>query len=582
MKKLYSKLFERFAFVSIIVVLITDIVFLTYFTSTSKKNAQTVLDTAVNYSSSVLKNLNEEANRINILIQKDSGVQEALRNIPVDNNGMYSQRLEINGYLHTLQANSTVYIDAFYLLLDDGRQFKSTNFPLLYDSTEEIPAYLNLRSMEDENWISTYPKSLVANNYKDGYVAVTYPLRNIRTGECVGIVLEEIRIETIENVVLAACYLDQVNVEIHDGSGDMLLSMGSNIESGDDIVKSAARMENGWSLIFTCDTWSLIGDTIKLSLLLGGFLSLAMIFFSVYQSRKIANSISVPIGQLLSAMENESSFRQRDTVSVETSIYEVNHLFMNYNRMIRHLQELFAELERKQQDVRKSEYAALQAQINPHFLYNTLDNITWKIRSGDAADAIDEVMSLSRFFRLSLSKGAELVSVEDELEHVQLYLKIQKKRYGKRFDYMIESYMRAADMNRFYVPKLILQPLAENSIYHGFERTLQGGKIEIWADRKDDRIVFEVFDNGGGMEAEKLKAINEDLKNPEKIRNLDYKNGYGIFNINARIKIIFGMEYGLEFVSVEGQSTVARLTLPCNEETVFALDKSQYFLYNIE
>lgn len=582
MKKLYSKLFERFAFVSIIVVLITDIVFLTYFTSTSQKNAQTVLDTAVNYSSSVLKNLNEEANRINILIQKDSGVQEALRNIPVDNNGMYSQRLEINGYLHTLQANSTVYIDAFYLLLDDGRQFKSTNFPLLYDSTEEIPAYLNLRSMEDENWISTYPKSLVANNYKDGYVAVTYPLRNIRTGECVGIVLEEIRIETIENVVLAACYLDQVNVEIHDGSGDMLLSMGSNIESGDDIVKSAARMENGWSLIFTCDTWSLIGNTIKLSLLLGGFLSLAMIFFSVYQSRKIANSISVPIGQLLSAMENESSFRQRDTVSVETSIYEVNHLFMNYNRMIRHLQELFAELERKQQDVRKSEYAALQAQINPHFLYNTLDNITWKIRSGDAADAIDEVMSLSRFFRLSLSKGAELVSVEDELEHVQLYLKIQKKRYGKRFDYMIESYMRAADMNRFYVPKLILQPLAENSIYHGFERTLQGGKIEIWADRKDDRIVFEVFDNGGGMEAEKLKAINEDLKNPEKIRNLDYKNGYGIFNINARIKIIFGMEYGLEFASVEGQSTVARLTLPCNEETVFALDKSQYFLYNIE
>ena len=232
--------------------------------------------------------------------------------------------------------------------------------------------------------------------------------------------------------------------------------------------------------------------------------------------------------------------------------------------------------------MRKSEYAALQAQINPHFLYNTLDNITWKIRSGDAADAIDEVMSLSRFFRLSLSKGAELVSVEDELEHVQLYLKIQKKRYGKRFDYMIESYMRAADMNRFYVPKLILQPLAENSIYHGFERTLQGGKIEIWADRKDDRIVFEVFDNGGGMEAEKLKAINEDLKNPEKIRNLDYKNGYGIFNINARIKIIFGMEYGLEFASVEGQSTVARLTLPCNEETVFALDKSQYFLYNIE
>lgn len=582
MKKLYSKLFTSFAFVSVIAVLVTDIVFLAYFIETFNDNAQTMLDTAVNYSSNVLAALNEEANRINVLIQKDFSVQEALRNAPADSDDIYSQKLEINGYLHTLKANSTVYIDGFYLLLDDGRQFKSTNFPLLYDSAEEIPNYEQLRAAEGENWISTYPESFVVNNQKNGYVAVTFPLYNIRTGESVGIVLEEIRIETIENVVLAACYLDQVKVEIHDKGGDMLLSMGDELDREGDSIKSSATLENGWSLAFACDTWSLVGDTIRVSLVLGGGLALAMIFFSVIESRKIANSISVPINQLLNAMEAEGSFQQQNNISVYTDIYEVDHLFMNYNRMIGHLRELFEELERKQQDVRKSEYAALQAQINPHFLYNTLDNITWKIRAGDVTDAIDEIMSLSRFFRLSLSKGAEFVSVANEMEHVQLYLKIQKKRYGKRFDFTIESYMRAEDMSRFYVPKLILQPLAENCIYHGFERIQQGGKIEISIDRNDDKIIFEVRDNGGGIERDKLKVINEDLQNPEKLKNLDYQNGYGIFNINARIKIIFGEEYGLEFAGEEGKGTVARLVLPCNEETAFALDKSRYFLYSVE
>ena len=582
MKKLYSKLFTSFAFVSVIAVLVTDIVFLIYFIENSKNHAQTVLDTAVNYSSNVLEALNEEANQINVLIQKDFDVQKALRNAPTDSNDIYSQKLEINGYLHMLKANSAMYIDGFYLLLDDGRQFKSTNFPLLYDSAEEIPVYGELRKAEGENWISTYSESFVVNNQRKGYVAVTFPLYNIRTGESVGVLLEEIRIETIESVVLAACYLDHVNVEICDKGGNMLLSMGDDLGEADDSVKSSARMENGWSLVFACDIWSLVGDTIRVSLVLGGGLALAMILFSVFQSRKIANSISVPINQLLSAMEAEGSFQRQNTILVNTDIYEVNHLFMNYNRMIRRLGELFEELEKKQQDVRKSEYAALQAQTNPHFLYNTLDNITWKIRAGDITDAIDEIMSLSRFFRLSLSKGAEFVTIANEMEHVQLYLKIQKKRYGKRFDFTIESYMRAADMSRFYVPKLILQPLAENCIYHGFERIQQGGEIGICIDREGDKIIFEVRDNGGGIEKEKLKVINEDLRNPEKLKNLDYRNGYGIFNINARIKIIFGEEYGLEFAGEEGKYTVAKLVLPCNEETVFALDKSGYFLRSVE
>ena len=180
--------------------------------------------------------------------------------------------------------------------------------------------------------------------------------------------------------------------------------------------------------------------------------------------------------------------------------------------MIGRLKALFEELEQKQQALRKSEFAALQAQINPHFLYNTLDNITWKIRTGNQQDAVEEVVSLSRFFRLSLSKGAEMVPVKNEIEHVQLYLKLQKKRYGDRFDYEVESYIRLADMNRIYVPKLILQPLAENAIYHGFEQTKKGGFIHISVDRTKNGIVFMVRDNGEGIEEKELEKINEKLQ----------------------------------------------------------------------
>ena len=170
----------------------------------------------------------------------------------------------------------------------------------------------------------------------------------------------------------------------------------------------------------------------------------------------------------------------------------------------------------------------MQAQINPHFLYNTLDNITWRIYAGDKQEAIDEVMSLSRFFRISLSRGADMISIKDELEHVQLYLKIQKKRYGKRFDFEIKSFMRSSDMERFFVPKLILQPLAENCIYHGFEKFNEGGKIYVTVDWKEN-IIFSVIDNGSGIDRDRLMEINNQLEKPEMTEKQRVEKGIWYF-----------------------------------------------------
>ena len=566
MKKLYTKILGKFTFATIMIALLTDLCFLAYFVKVTERNAQITLDSAVNYSGQALEKLSEEAQLINSLIQKDSDVQAALRDVPRDSNATYSQKLQINGYLFTLQANNTSYIDSFYVLLDDGRQFKSTNFPLLYDSTEEMPEFKTLREYEGEYWLSTYERSMVANNYKTGYVAVCYPLMNIRTGESVGVVVEEILTETLEECLVAAGYLEDVVAEIYDKNGTLLLTVGNGRTADRNIIESSSDVANGWNLRFLCGMWSMVGRTVRMALLLGGLLAAAMIMISVYWSRKIAGSVSKPINRLLDIMKNEELLQRDNEVEIETDIYEVKRLFQKYEQMIGRLKALFGELEQKQQALRKSEFAALQAQINPHFLYNTLDNITWKIRTGDQQDAVEEVVSLSRFFRLSLSKGAEMVPVKNDIKDVQLYLKLQKKRYGDRFDYEVESYIRLADMNRIYVPKLILQPLAENAIYHGFEQTKKGGFIHISVDRTKSGIVFAVRDNGEGIEEKELEKINEKLQyGGNDSASLD-GGGYGIYNVNARIKSLFGERYGLILTSEKGCYTCAELTLPPDTE----------------
>lgn len=562
MKKLYEKIFKRFASVVIMTVLLTDGFFLVYFIAVSIKNAQISLDSSAYYSSNVLEKLIEETALINTLIQNDSGVQEALRNVPKSKNGTYSQKLQINGYFYTLQENNTSYIDSFYVLLDDGRQFKSTNFPLFYSSAQEVPSYEKLRQYKEMTWMSAYEKSLVANNYKSGYVSVCYPLYNIRTGKSEGIVLEEILIQTIEESLVAAGYLEDINVQIYDSNAELLFGIIKQLDRESVRIESKIDMSNGWCLCFSCDLWSMVGQTVGMALLLGGVLSVIMICISLFLSRKIAASISEPIHQLLEIMKNEELLQYHEQVKISTDICEVKSLFQKYEQMIQRLRILFCELEEKQKALRKSEYVALQAQINPHFLYNTLDNITWKIRTGNQQDAIEEVVSLSRFFRLSLSRGADMVSVRNEMEHVKLYLKLQKKRYGKRFDYSVDSYIGLEDMMRYYVPKLILQPLAENAIYHGFEEIQEGGMILITVDCGQEKIIFEVKDNGTGMEKEYLTNLNRELEKTDFSKRAVNQTGYGIFNINARIKNVFGVEYGLTFESQKGEGTIARIVLP--------------------
>ena len=217
-------------------------------------------------------------------------------------------------------------------------------------------------------------------------------------------------------------------------------------------------------------------------------------------------------------------------------------------------------VEQVQKQKRKAELRALQAQINPHFLYNTLNTITW-LASDKGIDEIRVLShSLGKFFRISLSKGAEVITVKDEVDHVKSYLTIQEIRYSEVMRYEIDV---PEEVMKCTVLKLVLQPLVENAIYHGIKEKEGMSLIRITAEKKADAmgkewIQFEVKDDGMGIPPEKLESINQGLEEG----TTDNRDGYGIFNVNERIKLYYGEEYGLYYESRAGEWTKAILTIP--------------------
>lgn len=221
-------------------------------------------------------------------------------------------------------------------------------------------------------------------------------------------------------------------------------------------------------------------------------------------------------------------------------------------------------VEQVQKQKRKAELKALQAQINPHFLYNTLNTITW-LASDKGMDEIRILSnSLGKLFRISLSRGAEVIPIRDEVEHVKSYLTIQGIRYAEVMKYEIQI---PEEVQQYTILKLVLQPLVENAIYHGIKEKETLSYIHISAERQSDPagnewLQFIVEDNGLGIAPEKLDSINAGLEDG----TTDNRDGYGIFNVNERIKLYYGEEYGLYYESSEGEWTRAILTIPIRQQ----------------
>lgn len=322
-----------------------------------------------------------------------------------------------------------------------------------------------------------------------------------------------------------------------------------------------------WTILYLHSQEDALNTLSNLRFLFSG-ITVGIICFLLWCIRRILKTVTVPLREM-----QEHFCTSENTYQLTDFQYpyrdEIGELVHAYNSMAGHLQQLLEErqvhiqqLEQEkmradieQQLKRKAELQALQAQINPHFLYNTLDSIRWKAEMAGAKDVSEMTASLATLFRVSLSKGREIIPIRNELLHVESYLKIQKTRYRDRMNYTMDV---EPELLELYTVKLLLQPLVENAIEHGIKESDHSGKVSIRGYAQGNRVIFQVTDDGLGIPEEHLRVLQRELWENSVLE----RDGYGIFNVNERIRLYFGAEYGLTLESQWQSGTVATLTLP--------------------
>jgi two-component system sensor histidine kinase YesM len=234
---------------------------------------------------------------------------------------------------------------------------------------------------------------------------------------------------------------------------------------------------------------------------------------------------------------------------------EIGMLGDSFDKMVRRIRGLMDQIYQEQQTLRKSELKALQSQINPHFLYNTLDSIIWLARANRTDEIIRMVTSLTKMFRIVISRGKEVISVKEEIDHIFNYLTIQQLRYRSKLSYEIDI---PESMYRYQTLKLLLQPLVENAIYHGIKLKKEQGRITVTGYETEHTLHFLVHDTGPGMTEEQLEQLHNTLEEEDGIK----MDSYGAKNVHERIRLFFGAEYGLKYESMAEQGTTVTLTIP--------------------
>ena len=346
-----------------------------------------------------------------------------------------------------------------------------------------------------------------------------------------------------ENNLVAAGYDDGSREEIFNGTRQTV------------VTKTVGY--TGWKLVGVIKGTGISLNMLKTRLFIV-FVILLIIFIVILINSYISFRVTNPIREL------EKSVKELEEGNLDADIYmggsyEVQHLGKSVQDMKFRIKGLMQDIVSEHEEKRKSEFDSLQAQINPHFLYNTLDIIVWQIENEKQSEAVHTVTALARFFRLSLGKGKNIVTVKDEIDHVKNYLMIQHMRFKNKFDYEFDI---AEDVLELPSLKLMLQPLVENAIYHGMEFMDGDGMIMVKAWREEDELYLSVADNGLGMTEDKVEMI----LTGESTSGNGRGSGIGVKNVNERIKLYFGEAYGLTIDSEPDEGTTVIIHLPAKDE----------------
>jgi Predicted signal transduction protein with a C-terminal ATPase domain len=519
------------------------------------------------------------SNMINILniISIDTNVNEMLTRETKDNtiHKQLEDSTKISSFFSSLQKNYEIYRIRLYVKAD-----------LIY--SEENYNFFNALTILNSKWYTDLSNNKnstlwcspsIIESVGSGKAKVVSAARKIFNlnsyGEEVGVLKVDINVKSLQDVLnrskitkTSAMYIQNSNGELIAYSDDKINQnwkvyndvldknrsrnwQNVKINDQDSLISFEGIGNTDWTLVSIIPLNEVLASSKRLTnrmLLLVVCLTLLLCLLVYYTSDKYTKKIKQIVGRMKRVQNGDL-----DVIMTAYGRDEVGELVENFNFMIKKMTFLIEEQYTLGKKVKNAELKALQAQINPHFLYNSLDVVNCmaiKYKTPEIKYMVDQ---LSKFYKLTLNKGEDIITIKDELEHVRTYVTIQ----NKRFDNMIT--LESSIDERLYdkkILKLILQPLVENSIIHGImEKEIPKGKIALTGTLKSDSVILVVTDDGVGMTSQKIQNIFEKSENEQ-------VNSYGVSNVNERIKLCFGNKYGLSFISERSRGTTVEITLP--------------------
>ena len=558
----------------------------TYFIISLQYTQSTVLENSTEYTSQLIGQVNNDIDsyisymeNISFIVANNSDVRDYLftENLTWERSGQLQERI-----VTLFQTVSDTREDITNIaLLPDRRE------PLINDGRAELNPYTDIAELEwyqkalaaeGQAVISTsHVQNAIAGEY-DWVVTLSRSITNKASPGVQGVFFVDLNYNSISDLCERISLGDRGYIYILDENGGIVYHPQQQlIYSGmkDELISEVMDTDTPSFLtddgrLYTVSRseatgWIVVGVSYVSELMAGAdearvtYLLVAMVLLAVAMllAFVLSDKITRPIKSLeLSMKEVEKGNFSHVALEVREN-NEIGRLSRNFNTMTREIQNLMEQSEKEQQAKRKYELKVLQSQINPHFLYNTLDSIIWMAEWGKNQEVVKMTSSLARLLRRSISNEQEVVTIEEEIDYTEAYLTIQKMRYQDKLEYEIEV---DPDIRKEETVKLVLQPVVENAIYHGIKYKEGKGLIQIRGFQEEGSIILRLQDDGRGMDQDTLEHIFE-----KHVRDTK-SNGVGLQNVHERIRLYYGTAYGLSFESEPGKGTTVRIRLPGRRE----------------
>ncbi len=517
-----------------------------------------------------------------LLVSKDSDLQNVLRaDVPVETADYYDQRLTYNARLLAMNQYNTS-VQGCYVVGANGAFFKSSTISWLYDvDFWNEDWYLVAVETGSTVWLNHVDGSFMVNDLDAAMLTIVLPIQDRASTRMLGVVVTDILAEEVLTAAEEGTVFDgnlylvneaneiiygNVN-EPEDSSADsgainqVLVNLDLTDEFTDEISIAGEKylLSNrtlgigDWKLIGLISFAELYEDLYAMRIVMVVVVMVASLFAILFALIALTR-FTRPIFAMQKTMGQVSEGNLNARVEILTRD-EIGVLGNHFNEMIDQVNALIVQEKEGLEKLRKAELNALQAQINPHFLYNALDSINWLARMKRNEEVIHMINALSGFYRISLSRGRTYITLKEEFKHAENYITIQRLRYKKLLNYEMEL---PEQLEECCCLKMVLQPLIENSIYHGIKEKGVAGTVKIRALECEGDVLIRVTDDGMGMEPEQLDKIRTLLEGDQEYAS----DAYGIINVQRRLKMYFGDAYGICVDSVYGEWTTVTVRLP--------------------